>query len=73
MERETQRDRVLAMLRAGDWVSIPQFLAAGISRFGARIFELRRQGYEIEAQEEHKGHSRHVKYRLTPKGQGRLF
>jgi hypothetical protein len=60
--------------RAGaGWVTIPDFLQAGISRFGARIFELRKQGFEIESEEKYVGHSRHVKYRLTPKGQGRLF
>lgn len=74
-EYNSQRDRVLNILRnaGGGWVSIPQFLAAGISRFGARIFELRQDGFEIECREERKGRVRHVSYRLSPKGQGSFF
>ena len=70
---DTQRDRVLRMLQTGNWVSVRDFLLAGISRFGARVFELRRAGYEIVSREEHKGRARHVYYRLVSKGQKELF
>ena len=73
MERPTQREKVLRMLESGNWVSVRDFLLAGVSRFGARIFEIRRAGYEIESREEHKGRSRYVSYRLVPKGQQNLF
>jgi len=72
MEQNSQRDRVLRMLETGNWVSVRDFLLAGISRFGARIFELRGAGHEIESRERHQGRQRHVSYRLV-KGQKELF
>jgi len=53
--------------RTGSWVSILSFLDAGITRFGGRIFELRKQGIEIESREKRVGRSRRVEYRLVPK------
>ena len=73
MTHTSQRDRVLNMLQSGRWVSVKDFMLAGISRFGARIWELRQSGVQIESREEHKGRSRHVSYRLIPKGQRELF
>src|SRR5579859_71212 len=48
--RQTQRDRILSLLRSRDgaWVPLPEILDLHISQFGARIFELRRQGFVIE-------------------------
>jgi len=49
----THQDIVLNLLRSAKightWVTIGDFLAAGAgTRFGGRIFELRRQGHQIE-------------------------
>jgi hypothetical protein len=48
--RETQRDRVFALLNANanKWVALPEILQLGIAQFGARILELRGQGFDIE-------------------------
>ncbi|HEY6387280.1 MAG TPA: helix-turn-helix domain-containing protein [Candidatus Acidoferrum sp.] len=47
--RQTQRDRLLALLhsRENEWVPLPEILALGIAQFGARILELRRAGFDI--------------------------
>lgn len=49
---KTQADRVLELLReaGGSWVRGAELLhpAVGGSRFGARILELRKRGYNIE-------------------------
>jgi hypothetical protein len=47
---KTQRARVLRLLidAHGAWVPLPQILELRISQFGARIFELRRLGFQIE-------------------------
>lgn len=53
-----QREKILAALRAapysathpggaGCWLSIPEILRLGIAQYGARIHELRREGYAI--------------------------
>jgi Helix-turn-helix domain len=46
----TQREAILKLLTAarGQEVSLPQILGLKISQFGARILELRRQGYVIK-------------------------
>lgn len=53
--KPTQCSRVLDALEAaqGDWVSGQYFLhTLYLSQYHARIFELQRQGYDIEASEE---------------------
>lgn len=44
----TQRDKVLARLKHGDWVSNGEFaFEMRILRYGAIIHELRKEGYNI--------------------------
>jgi hypothetical protein len=54
MNRGTQKQRMLEKLQAnyGQWVPLPEILALGIAQYGARLFELRRAGYEIENRQE---------------------
>lgn len=68
--RDTQRERVLALLKAheGRWVPLPDILALGIAQFGARILELRRSGHVIENRIERDDNGIvHSWYRLVPK------
>jgi hypothetical protein len=46
--RESNRDRVLALLQAKREVTNADLLAVGGFRYGARLFELRRMGHVIE-------------------------
>lgn len=50
LQSKTQRAQVLRLLidAKGSWVPLPEILALGIAQFGARIFELRRLGFQIE-------------------------
>jgi hypothetical protein len=52
--RGTQKQRMLEKLQAnyGHWVPLPEILGLGIAQYSARIFELRRAGYEIENRQE---------------------
>ena len=61
----TQRDRVQAML-TDDWTCGTQFLARHIPRYGARIFDLRRQGLKVERRpcETHQHFDRQYEWRL---------
>ena len=45
-----QGERILHLLRCanGSWVPLPEILALGIARYGARILELRQAGFGIE-------------------------
>jgi hypothetical protein len=54
--RATQRGKILELLRsrAGEWVSLPEILGLGFAQFGARIFELRRNGHTIRNKTEHR-------------------
>jgi hypothetical protein len=49
-ERSTQRQRLLTLLRdhANEWVELPKIMAAGGAQYGARIYELRRLGHQIQ-------------------------
>lgn len=58
-----QRSIVLRRLNQGP-TTIRDFLDLGISRFGARIWELRKQGFKIESTERRVNGSRHVTYWL---------
>ena len=73
MDRTTQADRVLALLRSaeGAWVPLPELLALGIAQYNARIFDLRRAGHDIECKQVQQGRTKHTFYRL--KGQASLF
>lgn len=47
--RESQNDRILAVLRDGEWWSTEQIhRRAGFSRLNSRIAELRKRGHVIE-------------------------
>lgn len=48
--RQTQRDRILSLLRSreGRWVPLPEILDLRIGQYGTRIKELRGIGFEIE-------------------------
>lgn len=60
----SQRSVVLRRLNQGP-TTIRDFLDLGISRFGARIWELRKQGFKIESTERRVNGSRHITYYLT--------
>lgn len=49
MIRETQADRILALLKAheGQWVPLPRLMQIA-AQYNARIYELRAQGHDIE-------------------------
>jgi hypothetical protein len=42
-----QRHKILSLLQSKTEVSLPEILDLRISQFGARILELRREGYNI--------------------------
>lgn len=47
----TNRERCLALLQDGEWVTTATFLQGGCgSRFGARLMELRAEGYNIQSE-----------------------
>ena len=64
---KNQRGRILRILidAHGAWVSLPEILALGIAQYGARILELRRQGFIIENRTEHVDGERHSWFRLV--------
>lgn len=62
--------RLLAFFqkRAGEWIPLPEILNLHMSQFGARIFQLRRRGYQIENKMETVDGQRHSWYRLSGGG-----
>jgi len=67
-ERHNQGARLLRLFldSHGAWIPLPEILKLGIAQFGARIFELRRLGFQIE-NETHRDDSGviHSRYRLV--------
>lgn len=52
MARKTQTNAVLEWLQTGDGItSLDAFKELGVTRLSAIIFNLRRQGYDIEAED----------------------
>src|SRR4029077_3925120 len=60
--RPSQRERLLELLQShgGAWVPLPEILDLQVAQYGARIFELRRAGYQIENRQE----GEHTYFRL---------
>lgn len=48
---ETARDRIYAVLVDLEWHSNSELVEVGGNRYGARLLELRRLGYDIEAED----------------------
>ena len=70
-ERETQADKILAVLSSGEWVSPLALVPISLS-FTRRIFELRQrgqaEGFTIEMREKYQGRTRRTEYRLVRPG-----
>lgn len=66
MNRATQRELILSMFQRANRAEVPltAILQLKISQFGARIFELRREGYVIKNRTEHINGAVHSWYRL---------
>ena len=66
MNRATQRELILTMFQRANNAEVPltAILQLKISHFGARIFELRREGYVIKNRTEHINGAVHSWYRL---------
>jgi Helix-turn-helix domain len=62
----TQKQRVLGRLKEGTWLPMPETLhwSPPITRLGARIWDLRDEGYEIE--ERRVAGRNYSEYRLRP-------
>ena len=62
-----QQSQILALLRAahGGWVPLPKILALGIAQYNARIFSLRRAGFDIQNRIEEVDGVRHSWFRLV--------
>jgi len=62
--RGTQRGRILGLLigAKGGWVPLIRILELGVAQYNARLFELRRLGFQIE----NRRSGEHSAYRLVP-------
>lgn len=63
---ETQRFKILVLLQAarGAWMPLPKIMACA-AQYNARIFELRRMGFNIENRTERVDGVRHSWFRLV--------
>ena len=63
----TQRARILGLLiRArGSWVPLSEIITLAIVQYNARLYELRRLGFQIENCTERQGGQRHSWFRLA--------
>ena len=48
--KTTQRDNLFQLFesRPGQWIPLPEILRLGIAQYGARIYDLRKEGKEIQ-------------------------
>jgi len=64
-DRKTQQQRILALLRSKEWVTLPEMMQLFIASRTARITELRHLGYQIECVTERVNGETRSKYRLV--------
>lgn len=64
-KRATDRERILEILQAGKALTTTEAIDMGILRAGARVFELRRKGYDIRTEMIRRGADRIAKYTLA--------
>src|SRR5690349_8354193 len=69
-----QSQKILEVLRAanGAWVPLPEILSLGIAQYNARVYELRRRGFDIQNKTEIVDGVKHSAYRLIEGDQFRL-
>ena len=62
-----QQRRILDLLleSPNQWVRLPEILALGIAQYGARILELRREGFQIENRTAWVGSKRNSWFRIV--------
>ena len=63
-DRKTQSDRILALLRTKEWVTLPEILDLRIANYRARISELREAGYDIPCLRQNFDGTLHTQYSL---------
>jgi len=63
-KRQSQQDRILALLQSKEWVTLPEILNLRIASFTRRITSLRRAGWVIETEVTQVGRERHSRYKL---------
>lgn len=65
--RQSQCDRLLALIKSyGSFgCPLPEIMKLGIACHTRRIFELRKQGYNIQCETEWVNGIRHSRYKLT--------
>jgi hypothetical protein len=64
---ETKREKLLRRMKDGDWHSFVELRQTGGDRYGARLRELKRLGWEIESRPS-KMYANGKEYRLTGRG-----
>ena len=66
-KRNTQSERILALLKSKEWVGLPEILDLRIANYRARISELRNEGYDIQCWKERvNGQTRTRYWLVTP-------
>ena len=73
--KRAQRERLkdLFEYNRGRWIPLPQILAMGIAQYNARIFELRREGMQIENTSKTVDGAKHTWFRYNPEVKEDLF
>ena len=75
MKISTQKARIanLFLSRPNQWIPLTEILGLYIAQYNARIFELRRDGMNIENKIEAVNGVRHTWFRYVPKIKENLF
>jgi hypothetical protein len=64
--KSRQQQRILALLRSKEWISLPEILDLRIASYTRRLSDLRELGFRIECETKWVNGVRHSKYRLLP-------
>lgn len=65
--RNSQCERVLALLKSKEWITLPEILDLRIANYRARVSELRQEGFDIECELKVMDGEHHTRYRVRMK------
>lgn len=64
--RNSQCERVLALLKSKEWVTLPELLDLRVANYRGRISDLRLEGFRIDCEKQRMADGiLHTKYRLV--------
>jgi len=67
MRKQCKQLKNMFLSSPNTWIPLPRILLMGIAQYNARIFDLRKEGMQIENMTKRENGTKHSWYRFVPK------